>query len=319
MDLYTILEIKPTASEIEIKKAYHRLAKLYHPDKNKSPGTVEKFQKIQTAYEILINNTTRHEYIKMTQPDQTSFVDIMNKIISETFDINDLKEYNINLDKIDFEYITKNCINFFKAINAGELLNFFKKGIVPKKNLNNMINCSESENSEDCAEYYYNLPISVQKINPLDIILDINITLYDIINKTKKKVKIKRKTNDTFETHPFIFDVSSPYIVFYGMGDIVYNDTGNLIIRLITPKNILWSDDLILIEQSMTLYELIYGLNISLDLGNNIKIEYECWVPSRDGYIIELSDKVNINMAIKLYLDYNDMPEKHEILKKYFS
>ena len=100
MDLYTILEIKPNASEVEIKKAYFKLAKLYHPDKNKSPDATDKFQKIQTAYEILSNNNTRHEYMKMAQPEQTNFVDIMNKIISETLDINDLKDYNIHLDII---------------------------------------------------------------------------------------------------------------------------------------------------------------------------------------------------------------------------
>ena len=59
MDLYEILEIKSTATEIEIKKSYHRLAKIYHPDKNKNIDANEKFQRIQSAYEILSNDKTR--------------------------------------------------------------------------------------------------------------------------------------------------------------------------------------------------------------------------------------------------------------------
>jgi len=52
MDLYEILEIKSNASEVEIKKAYFKLAKIYHPDKNNASDASEKFHKIQTAYEI---------------------------------------------------------------------------------------------------------------------------------------------------------------------------------------------------------------------------------------------------------------------------
>ena len=37
MDLYEILELKTTASEADIKKAYYRLSKIYHPDKNTDP------------------------------------------------------------------------------------------------------------------------------------------------------------------------------------------------------------------------------------------------------------------------------------------
>ena len=65
MDLYEILELKTTASEADIKKAYYRLSKIYHPDKNTDPLASEKFQKIHSAYEILINNQTREEYLKM--------------------------------------------------------------------------------------------------------------------------------------------------------------------------------------------------------------------------------------------------------------
>ena len=101
MDLYKILEIKPTATENDIKKSYHRLAKIYHPDKNKNPDANEKFQKIHSAYEILSNDKTRQEYQKMNQTDKLSFVEILEKII------NDKLEYNYINEDIDLDFELK--------------------------------------------------------------------------------------------------------------------------------------------------------------------------------------------------------------------
>lgn len=50
---YNVLGISPGASEMEIKKAYKKKAKLYHPDLNTSPEAPHIFHQIQNAYEIL--------------------------------------------------------------------------------------------------------------------------------------------------------------------------------------------------------------------------------------------------------------------------
>ena len=105
-------------------------------------------------------------------------------------------------------------------------------------------------------------------------------------------------------------------------------DYGNLIIKLNLPNNLVWIENVILIEQSMSLYELIYGLDIHLDLGENKIINIQNWVPSRDGYLIDISNGSNINtnvklaehnLGIKLFLDYEDSTEKENMLKQYFS
>lgn len=62
-DLYAILGVSPSASREEIKAAFRRLAKLYHPDKNpdnKDAG--EKFRQIKEAYETLINPARKQKY-----------------------------------------------------------------------------------------------------------------------------------------------------------------------------------------------------------------------------------------------------------------
>ena len=60
LDYYQILHLQPTATNVEIKAAYRRMAKLFHPDKN--PGAEEKFKQIKEAYETLIDSNKRSRY-----------------------------------------------------------------------------------------------------------------------------------------------------------------------------------------------------------------------------------------------------------------
>jgi curved DNA-binding protein CbpA len=326
MELYDILEIKSTASEVEIKKAYLRLIKQYHPDKNNNINSIEHFQKIQSAYEILINPKSRQEYQRLNQKEKFSFVEILDKIINNIDNITeyDIKSYGINLEKTDYNYIQKNIVNFFSGLNISELLSFFTKGIVPRKEPINLNNYSESDidiYEESHAEYFYYLPLCCQKHNKLDIKIDLTVNIGDITSSNKKKIKIKRKIEDEESTTTFLFNLSKPYIVFIGGGDMDDGNYGNLIIKLNLQNNLIWEENLILIEQSMSLYELIYGLDIYLDLGNDNIISINHWVPSRDGYLIDITNNKipGHNLAIKLYLDYENTQEKALILQQYFS
>ena len=63
-DLYQILKVTPTASSQQIKEAYYRLAKIFHPDKSKGNRFLyeEKFKKITTAYSVLSNEDQKKKY-----------------------------------------------------------------------------------------------------------------------------------------------------------------------------------------------------------------------------------------------------------------
>lgn len=62
-DLYQVLGIKKSAGAAEIKSAYRKLARKYHPDLNKDDkNAAEKFKEISSAYDILGNEEKRKKY-----------------------------------------------------------------------------------------------------------------------------------------------------------------------------------------------------------------------------------------------------------------
>lgn len=61
-DYYEILGLDSTASTEDIKRAYKKLAKKYHPDVNKSPTSEELFKLISEAYEVLSDGQKRSQY-----------------------------------------------------------------------------------------------------------------------------------------------------------------------------------------------------------------------------------------------------------------
>ncbi len=61
-DFYGTLGVDKNASADEIKSAYRKLAKKYHPDMNKEPGAEQKFKDINEAYEVLGDENKRAQY-----------------------------------------------------------------------------------------------------------------------------------------------------------------------------------------------------------------------------------------------------------------
>lgn len=119
MNPYHVLELPNNASNIDIKKSYHRLALLYHPDKYN--GSDEHFKKLNLAYQILSDLELKKEYdekIKFDQPyDLIQNIITKNKlgIINSLFgyiydDDNELKN---DINTFNFNNIYKNIRSKF--------------------------------------------------------------------------------------------------------------------------------------------------------------------------------------------------------------
>ncbi len=82
-DYYKILEIDPSATGDEIKKAYRRLAHLYHPDKHAADLYASaKFAEIKEAYETLSNPVKKEYYLQQRWLAKSTGKAIINEIVT---------------------------------------------------------------------------------------------------------------------------------------------------------------------------------------------------------------------------------------------
>lgn len=107
--LYEILEVPENASIQDIKKAYRKLAKKYHPDVNNSPEAEEKFKEINSAYEILGDESKKAQYDRYGDSvfDGQNFHEYyhqhqnmdINDIFKQMFEQGGFGNFQINLDE----------------------------------------------------------------------------------------------------------------------------------------------------------------------------------------------------------------------------
>ena len=101
-DYYTILELEPSATMTEIRKAYRRLALLHHPDKhNNDPYSTALFAEIKEAYEVLTDPAKKEYYLQQRWYDQSIGKRKMQDVITPVTVLKQSLELERHVAKLD--------------------------------------------------------------------------------------------------------------------------------------------------------------------------------------------------------------------------
>ncbi len=121
MNFYEILQIPTTATKNEIKKAYHKLAIQYHPDKCSGLNN-DKFLEIKTAYDILYDDKKREQYDNMTNEERAKAYDLIKQYFTEI-----RPEYSYIYDIIINMLYAENEDDFKSEINEFNIKKIFSR------------------------------------------------------------------------------------------------------------------------------------------------------------------------------------------------
>ena len=159
---YEILGVTPDSSTAEIKAAYRKLARKYHPDVN--PDSAERFKDITEAYEILSNNSQRNKY------------DTLNGFFKS-------EKTTTSSQKAEEEYRPKN--------NNSQTQHNFKN-----KNLNSKNKSYNKNFSSKFSEIFKDFKKNSSKheklkpVNGENVYADVSITLSEAVNGTSRTINI---------------------------------------------------------------------------------------------------------------------------------
>ena len=67
LNAYGILHLEPDATDADIRQAYHKLAKEWHPDRNRDERAERTFRLVKRAYEVLADPKTREAFDRVAE------------------------------------------------------------------------------------------------------------------------------------------------------------------------------------------------------------------------------------------------------------
>jgi DnaJ-class molecular chaperone len=268
---YNVLGLNSNASGDDIKKAYKRLALLYHPDKNN--GNDLMFKRINEAYQIL-NDPVKKE----------------------------LYDTKHEMDNVDITFLTK-----FLSLMMTLLQEKMQQKMHEEQNIKKQKYRDKDRNTKKDEEKDKEKVNIIKKTK--SIILTINVDLQDVYNKSIKKVMVRvKRRNTNKEVYELEYKSIPIYIsllnyektyIFEGSGDDPehYDNSitrGDIIVNVSIISNILPTATIdtiiskydIHIEQQITLYEYYFGVDREIIYFNDeiLKIRHNVKINGQSSY-----------------------------------
>jgi len=270
-----------------LKQKYHRLALLYHPDKNKSKNAVNKFREIKDAYEYLINELN---LINETNDKNSNYKDLLQFFLKSVFNnkyseiINDLFK-NLTSGYLDISISIVNKLDKETAINIYSFLEKYKLILHIENDLIDAIKNS-------LINKYGN--ITIYKLNP---------TIIDLFENNVYKLNINNKI----------------YHVPLWHNEMYYDTSGNQIIVICEPQ----TPDNINIDEDNNIY---ISLNIDINEIPNLLInkyynfligKKNFCLPINELYIREEQTYIFKNQGVSIIKqDIYDIDDKSHVICK---
>lgn len=272
-DFYNILDISSNATSEEIKKAYHKCAFKYHPDKTRN-NNPEQFQQINMAYSILYDSVKREQYDRLTFKQRNNISHIFNELIQKL--LNTKRNYNFN----EFEEVK---ILIFDKIYQ-EIINYF----IPKQSDNDFNDLVSifipNDKCLDINKEYTSYETSLSNTHASE--MNMQITIYTNIeeiynNKVKELTILRHKFNGSksslkLEEKKIYIPLYNEKIVLEREGDEYLHNSivmkGDIIIKIKCKKHKYINrinDYDILLQLPITIYDLLYGFKKKIRYLNN--------------------------------------------------
>jgi molecular chaperone DnaJ len=135
-DYYTILQVEPSATLQEIKKAYRKLALQLHPDKNNNdPWSAARFTEVKEAYEVLTNPAKKEYYLQQRWYNQSIGKKRTQDVITPVSILKqalELEKYVSTLDvfRLDKPGLQQYILDLFPASTVDQLHKFNEPGTI---------------------------------------------------------------------------------------------------------------------------------------------------------------------------------------------
>ncbi len=187
-DYYNTLQLEPSATLVEIKKAYRKFAQLYHPDKNSGdPYKAAQFSEIKEAYEVLTNPSKKEYYLQQRWYHQSIGKRKKQEIITPV---------TILLQSLELErYVSK--LDIFRMDKEG--LKQYILDLVPDSTIDQLKKFNETETNREIITAILKAINTLPKLYAIDILVQLvklsgndDISLLAVENFNKKVEKKSR-------------------------------------------------------------------------------------------------------------------------------